>query len=304
MQTSQTKASGASGATGSSVVEVTAQNFMQEVMQASMQLPVLLYFTASWCGPCKQFGPLLEKVVGEAKGRIKLAKVDVDKSPQIAQQFRIQSVPMVYILVQGQPLDAFSGAVPESQLKQMVAQLLSATPEGQEVIHSLEEAKKLLQAGQPEAALQHFEALLNADPNNIEALAGAAAALVGLGQLDEAEALVKAVPEASQNLESVLSLKAALKLARNAPGRDALMQLKAKLVKDANDHATRYELAQALFANGQQEEAMAELLHIVKQDKSWNESAARTKLLEFFEALGHTHPLTMQGRRKLSSLIF
>lgn len=301
MQPSQNKALGASS---SVAIEVTAQNFMQEVMQASLQLPVLLYFTASWCGPCKQFGPILEKVVGETKGRIKLAKVDVDKNPQIAQQFRIQSVPMVYILLQGQPLDAFQGAVPESQLKQMVAQLLNATPEGQEVIHSLDEAKKLLQAGQPEAALQHFEALLQADQNNMEALAGAAAALVALGQLDEAEALVKAVPEASQNMEAVQSVKAALKLARNAPSRDALTQLSAKLAKDANDHASRFELAQALFASSKQEEAITELLHIVAKDKSWNENAARTKLLEFFEALGHTHPLTMQGRRKLSSLIF
>ncbi len=301
MQPSQNKALDTSA---SAAVEVTAQNFMQEVMQASMQLPALLYFTASWCGPCKQFGPILEKVVGETKGRIRLAKVDVDKNPQIAQQFRIQSVPMVYILLQGQPLDAFSGAVPESQLRQMVAQLLNTTPEGQEVLHSLEGARKLLQAGQPEAALQHFEALLQADQNNIEALAGAAAALVALGQLDEAEVLVKAVPEASQNMEAVQSVKAALKLARSAPGRDGLMQLNAKLAKNANDHASRLELAQALFTSGKQEEAIGELLFIVGRDKAWNEGAARTKLLEFFEALGHTHPLTMQGRRKLSTLIF
>jgi putative thioredoxin len=211
---------------------------------------------------------------------------------------------MVYILLQGQPLDAFSGAVPESQLRQMVAQLLSATPEGQEVIHSIEEAKKLLAEGKAEDALQHFEALLQEDSQNIEAITGAASALIALGALDEAEAMLARIPEANRQQESVISAATALKLARNAPDAQAVIELNARLAKNEHDHQARFDLASALFASGEQEAAIAELLHIMAKDKNWNEGAARTKLLEFFEALGHTHPLTMQGRRKLSTILF
>lgn len=290
--------------TASSIKEVTAQNFMQEVMQASLQLPVLLYFTATWCGPCKQFGPVLEKVVNESKGKIRLARVDVDKNPQIAQQFRIQSVPMVYIIIQGQPVDAFAGALPESQVRQLVAQLLSATPQGQEMLHSLEEAKKLLIEGKPEQALPHFAGLLEEDSKNIEAISGAASAYVMLGDLQKAEMLLGQVPETSANAESVLSAKTALQLAKNAPGRDELINLTARLASNELDHAARMELAKVHFASGKQEAAINELLFIISKDKNWNDGEARTQLLAFFEALGHAHPLTMQGRRKLSSILF
>lgn len=302
--TLQTSAGHASSTITSTVTEVSAQNFMQEVMQASLQMPVLLYFTASWCGPCKQFGPVLEKVVAETKGKVKLAKVDVDKNPQIAQQFRIQSVPMVYILLQGQPLDAFAGAVPESQLKQMIARLLSTTPQGREVMHSLEEGRKLLHDGKPQEALQHFEVLLQEDERNSDAIAGAASAYIALGELNKAEALLATVPDALQNHEVIISAKTALKLARNAPSRNALIELTARLAKNENDHQARCELAAALFASGEQEAAIAELLYIITKDKNWNEGEARTQLLAFFEVLGHTHPLTMQGRRKLSTILF
>lgn len=286
------------------IVEVTAQNFMQEVIQASLQVPVLVYFTAAWCGPCKQYGPVLEKVVNEAKGKVRLARVDVDKSPQIAQQFRIQSVPMVYIFLQGQPLDAFSGAIPESQLKQMITQILSATPQGEEVKLSLDEASKLLAEGHAEQALIQFEALIAEDNTNMDAVAGAASAMIALGHLEQAEAVLASVPEASVRHESIVSAKAALTLAQNAPSRDALLQLNARLATNEHDHEARYELAAALFSAGNQEAAIEELLHIIKKDKAWNEGAARTQLLAFFEALGHTHPLTMQGRKKLATILF
>ena len=286
------------------VKEVTAQNFMQEVIQASLQMPVLVYFTASWCGPCKQFGPLLEKVVNEAKGKLKLARVDVDKSPQIAQQFRIQSVPMVYIFLQGQPLDGFAGAIPESQLRQMVTQLLNAAPQDEATTLSLDEARKLLADGNAEDALQHFSAILQQDETNMDALGGMASCLTMLGDLDKAEATLASVPEASQKHEAIVSAKAALSLARSAPGREQLLALNERLAANENDHQARFELAGALFAAGKQEAAINELLHIIAKDKNWNEGAARTQLLAFFEALGFSNPLAAQGRRRLSTLWF
>lgn len=286
------------------VREVTAQNFMQEVIQASLQMPVLVYFTAAWCGPCKQFGPLLEKVVNDAKGKLKLARVDVDKSPQIAQQFRIQSVPMVYIFLQGQPLDGFAGAIPESQLRQMVTQLLNAAPQNEATTLSLDEARKLLAEGNAEDALQHFSAILQQDETNMDALGGMASCFIMLGDLDKAETMLASVPEASQKHEAIVSAKAALNLARSAPGREQLLALNERLAANENDHQARFELAGALFAAGKQEAAVNELLHIIAKDKNWNEGAARTQLLAFFEALGFSSPIAAQGRRRLSTLWF
>jgi len=285
------------------VKEVTVQNFMQDVIQSSLTTPVLVYFTAAWCGPCKQFGPLLEKVVNEAKGRVLLARVDIDKSPQIAQQFRIQSVPMVYIFSQGQPLDAFSGVLPESQLKQLVAQLLSASPEAEMAKATLETAAQLLAEGQAAQAQEAYEALLTEDGQNIEAMAGLAKCLVAQGQLEGAEALLQQVPQDKQTHESVAAAKAALSLAKAAPkGNEAT--LRKAIASNPLDHQAHYDLAGVLFASGKQEEAIGELLAIIAKNKDWNEGAARAQLLTFFEALGHTHPLTMQGRRKLSSILF
>ncbi len=286
------------------VKEITAQNFMQEVIQASLQIPVLVYFTASWCGPCKQFGPLLEKVVNDSKGKIRLARVDVDKNPQIAAQFRVQSVPMVYVFMQGQPLDAFSGALPESQLRQLVTQLLNAAPQSEEVIHSLEEAKKLMLEGKLEQALQHFAVLFEQDSNNIDALIGIISVQIALGDVEQAEALLATVPEASLNHEGVVSAKAALALLRSAPNAAEVQALQQKLAENEFDHQARCELAAALFVQGREEDAINELMRVLSKDRQWNDGAARAQLLTFFEALGHTHPLTMQGRRKLSTLLF
>jgi len=286
------------------VKEVTVQNFMQEVIQASLQIPVLVYFTASWCGPCKQFGPMLEKVVNEAKGQLKLARVDIDKNPQLAQQFRVQSVPMVYIFVQGQPLDGFAGALPESQLKQMLAQFLAADPEETAVGATLETAAQLLVEGNADDAEQAYKAILAADENNIEAITGLARCFIAQGHLPKAEQLLSEQPEDKQNHESVASAKAALKLAQSAPVAANEAQLRKAIAVNPQDHQARYDLAGTLFAAGKQEEAMGELLAIIAKNRDWNESAARAQLLTFFEALGNAHPLTMQGRRKLSSILF
>jgi putative thioredoxin len=273
-------------------------------MEASLQIPVLVYFTAPWCGPCKQFGPLLEKVVNDAKGRVKLARVDVDASPQLAQQFRIQSVPMVYIFVSGQPVDAFSGAMPESQLKQLLSQFMAATPEEEDAKATLEKAKELLAQGDSEQALQYYQAVAAQDKENVEALAGLALAHIALGDLEKAEALLRTIPEKAANHETVISANARLALAKSAPKLQDSQKLRQTLAQTPEDHETRYALANALFSGGQPEEAITELLHIVASDKEWNEGAARKQLLVIFEALGFEHSLSAQGRRKLSAILF
>jgi putative thioredoxin len=288
----------------SHVRDVNVQNFMAEVVQASLQVPVLVYFTAAWCGPCKQFGPLLEKVVNAEKGRVRLARVDIDKSPQLAQQFRIQSVPMVYVFVQGQPLDGFAGAMPESQLKQLIAQVAGAAPADDMVKETIETAAALLAEGQVEQAEQAYKSILAEDTQNMEAVAGLARCFIAQGHLEQAGELLNGVPQAQQSAESIAAAKAALALARSAPKAANLQALEKTLAAHPQDHKSRCELAAVLFAAGRQEEAIGELLTVIARDKNWNEGAARAQLITFFEALGFTHPLAIQGRRRLSSLLF
>jgi len=286
------------------ITDITVQNFMPEVVQASLSQPVLVYFTATWCGPCKQYGPLLEKVVKEAKGRLKLARVDIDKSPQLAQQFRVQSVPMVYIFFQGQPLDAFAGPMQESQLKQMLAQFLEAGPEEQALQVTLEHAQQLLADGNADDAVEAFAMILAQDDKNIEALTGLARCFIAQKHFAKAEQVLDQVAEEQKGHESVAGARAALALAKSLPeGADA-GALGKKIAANPLDHQARYDLAGLLFAGGRQEEAINELLAVIAKHKDWNEGAARARLLTFFEALGHVHPLTMHGRRKLSSLLF
>ena len=286
------------------IKDITAQNFMQEVIQASLQTPVLVYFTAAWCGPCKQYGPTLEKVVNEAKGRVKLARVDIDKNPQIAQQFRIQSVPMLYIFLQGQPLDGFAGAMQESQLKQLLAQFMEGGPEAEAVKATLESAAELFARGHMEEAASAYQAVLTEEGQNVEAMAGLIKCFITLGHLEEAEQFLSQVPEDKRNHESIVAVKTALELAKSLPGNANEAELRKAIEKDPKNHQARYDLASILFVSQKQEEAIAELLAIVASSKDWNDGAARAQLLKFFEALGHTNPLTMQGRRKLSSILF
>jgi putative thioredoxin len=294
----------ANSAASSHIVDVTVQNFMHEVVQGSLQKPIIVYFTASWCTPCKQFRPLLEKVVNDANGRVKLARIDIDESPQLAQQFRIQSVPMVYIFINGQPVDGFSGVMQESQLKQIFAQFVAPTPQEEDAKVMLLSATELLESGNAEHALRLYQAVAEHDKNNIEAIAGMASAFILLGKPEKAEELLLTIPEASANHEAVLSAKAKLSLAQSSPKPGALEKLRATVKKNPKDNQARFDLANALFAAGEKGEAIDELLNIIAQDKNWNEGAAHQKLLTIFEALGFDHPLSVQGRRKLSGVLF
>jgi putative thioredoxin len=287
------------------VKDVSVQNFMQEVIQASLQLPVLVYFTAPWCGPCKQYGPLLEKVVNAAKGKVKLARIDIDKNPQLAQQFRIQSVPMVYIFLQGQPLDGFAGAMPESQLKQLIEQVAGpAGPADDRVKQTLESAAELLAQGEIEGAKEAYLAILAEEKDNVEALAGLAKCLTLEGSFEQAEKVLADVPQDRQSAEAIVAAKAALALAKSAPKAANLGALEKAVAANPLDHQARFDLAIALFASGKQEEAVNALLAILARNKNWNEGAAKAQLLTFFEALGFASPIAAQGRRRLSSILF
>lgn len=277
---------------------------MQEVIQASLSVPVLAYFTAPWCNPCKQFGPLLEKIVHQAKGRLRLARIDVDKNPGLAQQFRIQSVPMVYIFVNGQPADAFAGAMTESELKQLLSPFLSTTPEEQDVAVMLTNAATLLADSDFTGAAGIYGLIVQKDPENSEAVAGLAKCHIRLGDITDAEALLATISPAQTRNEHILAAQAMLAIAKSATDSLDIKALKTRLDQDKQDHETRLQLATLLFMDSHYEEAVNELLYIIASDKNWREGAARQKLLEFFEALGIENPVCRQGRRKLSHILF
>ena len=298
----QTKPISGHDVTNPHVKNVTLSSFMADVIQKSMEVPVIAYFWAPWCSTCKPFGPLLEKLVNAANGKLQLAKINIDECPQIAGQFRIQSVPTVYVMFQGQPTDGFNGALPESELKKFLDRFMQGEEEGIEAV--LEQANALLEAGESEAALQVYTAILAELPDTLEAMLGKAKALIALAKLDEAEDFIEKLPAATKSDVKWDSIKASLTLARNKSKAGDPEQLKKQLEKDPKNHQLRYELAESLYAHELQEEAMDELLTIISSDRMWNEEAARKLLVTYFEALGHMHPLTLKGRRRLSSLLF
>jgi putative thioredoxin len=294
------------GAGDDVVKDGTITTFAQDVMQASQQVPVLVDFWAPWCGPCKQLTPTLEKVVRAAKGKVKLVKINIDENPELAQQLRIQSVPTVYAFWQGQPVTGFAGAQPESQVKQLVDKLIETAggAAGEEGPGALEQAQALLEEGDFRTAAEVYSALLQEEPEKPELIGGFARALLGLDRVDDARKVLDQAPANVSQHAEITGAKAAIDLAETAGKVRDPQIVEEDLARDPDDHGARMELANALFLRGQPENAIEQLLTIVRRDRSWNDEAARKRLLTFFEALGHTHPLTVQGRRKLSSLLF
>ncbi len=280
--------------------------FATDVMQASQQVPVLVDFWAPWCGPCKQLTPVLEKVVRAAKGKIKLVKINIDENPDLAQQLRIQSVPTVYAFWQGQPVTGFAGAQPESQIQGLVDKLIETAGGGggEEGPDALEQARALLEEGDFRTAAEVYSALMQEQPDQPELIGGFARALLGLNRVDDARKVIEQAPANVSQHAEITGAKAAIDLAESAGKVRDPQVLEDELRRDPDDHAARLELANALFLRGQPENAIEQLLTIIRRERSWNDEAARKRLLTFFEALGHTHPLTIQGRRKLSSLLF
>ena len=293
--------------TDASVIkEVSEATFVQDVIEASKEKPVIVDFWAPWCGPCKTLGPLLEEAVKAANGAITMAKVNVDENQMIAGQMQVQSIPTVFAFANGQPVDGFQGAVSASEIKAFVDRVVAAN--GGEVESGLESAIKsaeqMLFEGDFEAAIETFSAILEEDSNNLKSYIGLIKCYIDLNDLDQAEAILNGAPiEISQSPE-IESIHAQIELAKQAREAGPISDLAILVEKKPNDHNARFELAQALHGAGQIEEAVDQLLELFRRDREWNDGAAKSQLFTIFEALEPNNTIVLSGRRKLSSMIF
>ena len=280
------------------------QTFAKDVIQASQTVPVLVDFWATWCGPCKQLTPILEKVVRAAKGKVRLVKIDIDKNPELAQQLRIQSVPTVYAFLGGQPVTGFAGAQPESQVKALVDRLIGGAGGDEGADGLLEAAQDAATHGDTRTAGRLFQQLLDEDPAQPEAIGGLARCLIAERRFQDAKQLLDGAPKEVANHVAVTGAKAALTLAEEAGILGDPVDLRARIEAHPEDHDARYQLATALFLRGQTEGAMEHLIQIVKRDREWEDDKARRQLVKFFDALGPKDPATLKGRRMLSTVLF
>lgn len=291
---------------GDLVKDITEAEFMAEVVDGSKDVPVIVDFWAPWCGPCKTLGPQLEEAVKAAKGAVKMVKVNVDEAQMIAGQMRIQSIPTVYAFYQGQPLDGFQGALPQSEIKAFVERVVQAA--GGDASGGLDDAiaaaEEMLEQGAATDAVQTFAAILEEDPTNAKAYGGLVRAHVVLGELEQAEAILNGAPVEISKAPEVEAAHAQLELAKQSAGVGPVAELTAKVEAEPDDHQARFDLAQALYAKGDAEGAVAQLLDLFRRDREWNDGAARAQLFTIFDALKPNDPVALNGRRKLSSMIF
>lgn len=286
------------GAPAGVIKDSTIETFMDDVIQASQEVPVLVDFWAPWCGPCKTLTPMLEKLVTQSGGKVKLVKVNVDDQQQLAGQFQVQSVPTVYAFKGGRPVDAFQGAVPESEIKRLIETLAG---EGSNVIdEALSQAKQLLADNNVDAAVQMYQQILAQDPSNGSAIAGMLRCYLAMDKAEEARSVLGKLPEQLLAHEEIMAVKTELDLL--AQGGGDLAPLEARIAANPDDHQARIDLAVTLYGMGKRAEACDALLESIRLDRSWNEEAARKQLLTFFEALGFADPVAKAARRKLSAL--
>ncbi|MGY4475149.1 thioredoxin [Bradyrhizobium sp. USDA 3364] len=288
------------------IKETTTQTFVKDVIEESRRQPVMIDFWAPWCGPCRQLTPMLEKAVRNAKGRVKLVKMNIDEHPQIPGQMGIQSIPAVIAFVNGQPADGFMGAVPESQLNAFIEKITKGVPAAGEpnLAEILAEADAVLAEGDAAQAAQIYAEVLAHDATNIAALAGLAKCYVTSGAIEQAKQTLAMVPESKRNDAAVKAVQAAIDLAEQAQSVGPIAELEQKVAANPLDHQARFDLATALNAMGKRTDATEQLLAIVKRDRKWNDDGARKQLVQFFEAWGGTDEATVEGRRRLSTILF
>ncbi|MEM9755588.1 MAG: thioredoxin [Pseudomonadota bacterium] len=285
------------------IKDSTEATFMADVVEASREIPVIVDFWAEWCGPCKTLGPQLEAAVTAARGKVRMVKVDVDKNQQIAAQLRIQSIPTVYAFWQGQPVDGFQGAISAAEITRFVEKLSELGGDGG-LSEAIEAAEEMLAQGAAVDAAQTFAAILAEEPANAAAFGGLARAHIAMGELDQAEALLNNAEDSIAGTAEVEAARAQLELARQAADAGPLADLQAAVDASPDDHKARFDYAQALHAAGDVEAAVDQLIELFRRDREWNDGAAKTQLFTIFDALKAQDPVVLNGRRRLSSLIF
>jgi len=285
------------------IKDTTTQTFVKDVIEESKRQPVLIDFWAPWCGPCKQLTPVLEKAVRAAKGKVKLVKMNIDEHPAIPGQMGIQSIPAVIAFVNGQPADGFMGALPESQVMAFLERLTKDRIGG-EAKDLLKAADTALAEGDPAGAAELYAQLLEEDNTNVAALAGLARCYVETGAIEQAKQTLALVPDSKRNEATVLAAKAALDLVEQAKSLGPIADLEQKVAANPLDHQARFDLALALNGKGRRQEALDHLIGIVKRDRKWNDDGARKQLVQFFDAWGPADEATIEGRKRLSSILF
>ena len=291
---------------GSVITEVSEATFMKDVVEASKERPVIVDFWAPWCGPCKTLGPQLEEAVKATNGAVTMAKINVDENQAIAGQLQVQSIPTVFAFSNGQPVDGFQGAVSASEIKAFIDRVVGAN--GGEVESGLDSAitsaEQMLSEGEFEAAIETFSAILEEDANNLKSYIGLIKCHIAVGDLDQAEAILNGAPLEISESPEIESVHAQIELAKQARDAGPINDLVSLIEKKPGDHDARFKLAQALHGAGQIEDAVDQLLELFKRDREWNDGAAKSQLFIIFEALEPNNAIVLNGRRKLSSLIF